>query len=172
MAESYVTSAQIDGQKNVVLSLEVGGFTSGQAVEISGYAIQAGDYGGFATFSQVQIINANKPGGIAELTVKATTARGKGFVTGTDVTVVLQVSKVWMTVLSEQDPSTSGPTGYATAASGPAGKDWKWGYVKGVGGPDKPPPASQAYPAPSGTASTGQPAVGGSPTPQAGVTGQ
>jgi hypothetical protein len=169
MPESYVTGAQIDGKNRIVLSVDVDAFIPGESVEISGYAIQEGD-GGFATFSEVQTINTHKPGDVAKLTVKATPAQGKGFVQGQDVTVFLQVSKVWMTVLSEQDPSTVGTTGHVTGASGPAGKGWKWGYVKGVGGPDKDSSsASKANQAAYGPASTGQPPVGGPSAPQAGV---
>ena len=138
MPPPYVTSAEIDGDNNIVLSLEVDGFTDGESVEISGHAIQdraiQDNDGGFATFSEVQTININKATGEAELKVTAITADGKGFLKGQDVTVVLQVSKVWMTVLSE-NKAISSP--YSSVSPEAAREGWKWGHVKGVGGPDK-----------------------------------
>ena len=172
MPDSHVVSAKINGKKNIVLSIYVDAFLPGESVEISGYAMQDYD-GGFATFSKVQTIKPSKSGVAPTLTVTATTVPGKGFVQGQDVTICLQVSKVWMTVLSEQKPTAS-----VEPESQPAPKDYQWGYVEKVGGPDKyssrppqgtPPtqstPPAQSTPPVSGTTSTGQAAVAGSPPP-------
>ena len=166
MPDSHVISAKINGKKNIVLSIYVDAFIPGESVEISGYAMQDYD-GGFATVSEVQTINPSESGAAATLTVTATTVPGKEFVEGQDVTIVLQVSKVWMTVLSEQRPSAS-----YEPASQPAPEHHEWGFVETVGGPDKYPsrppqstPPAQSTPPVSGTTSTGQAAVGGSPAP-------
>ena len=137
MPPPYVTSAEIDGHNNIVLTLEVDGFTSGESVEISGHAMQdhpiQGNDGGFATFSEVRTLHINEATGEAELKVTAITADGKDFLKGQDITVVLQVSKVWMTVLSEDEPIP--PSYGVTPEAAPKGR--RWGHVKGVGGPDK-----------------------------------
>ena len=155
MAESYVTSAKIDGNKHIVLSIDVDAFTPGQYVEVSGCAAQnsyeAQSDGGFASFSEIQEIKNPDSAGTVNLTIKARPVRE--FQQGRDVTVAVRVSKVWITVLSENTPLASGMQPRA------AEPGRTWGQVKEVGGPDE-------Y---SSNATSGnQAAAGGSPGPQAG----
>jgi hypothetical protein len=130
MPETLVTSAEIDGKNHIVLSVNVDAFTPGEYVEVSGYATQTTPEtqvnGGFATFSEIQEIEITKPDNTAELEVKAKLTRE--FQQGLDVTVVVRVAKVWVTVLSEDKPGISPQK---------AGQGWAWGQVKGVGGPDE-----------------------------------
>ena len=158
MPNSYVTSAEIDGN-NIVLSIDVGAFTPGEYVEISGYATQTAAPEtqvdtGFATFSEIQEIKAakpGKPGKTDELKVKAKLT--KEFKKDLDITVAVRVAKVWVTVLSavQVTPAVTQPP--------VAGQGSKWGWVKGVGGPDE-------YS--SGEGSADQTAAGASSAPTAG----
>ena len=123
-SHTLVTSAKIDG-KNIVLTVNVDSFTPGEYVEISGCATQAYETqgeGGFATFSEIQEIKKNKTDKPAALKVKAKLT--KNFQQDQDVTVVVRVAKVWITVLSQgSHPHTPGVLA--------------WDSVKGVGGPDE-----------------------------------
>jgi|SRR5215470_9874257 len=131
MSETLVTSAEID-RKNIVLTVNVDSFTPGEYVEISGCATQAYETqgeGGFATFSEIQEIKKNKTDKPVALKVKAKLT--KPFQQNQDITVVVRVAKVWVTVLSavQVTPSVISPQ------IAPQGS--KWGWVKGVGGPDE-----------------------------------
>jgi len=123
-SHSLVTGAKIDG-KNIVLTVNVDSFAPGEYVEISGCATQAYETqgeGGFATFSEIQEIKNTKSDKPAELKVKAKLT--KDFQQDQDVTVVVRVAKVWITVLS---PGSHPQTSSLLA----------WDSVKGVGGPDE-----------------------------------
>ena len=155
MPESHVTNAKIDRNKHIVLSIAVDAFTPGQYVEVSGCATQnsyeAPSDGGFASFSEIQEIKNPDQTGTVNLTIKAKPFRE--FQQGRDVTAAVRVSKVWITVLSEDTPLASGIPPQV-AEPGRA-----WGQVKEVGGPDE-------Y---SSNATSGNQApAGGSPGPQAG----
>src|SRR5215471_3947859 len=95
MSETYVTNAEIDGNKHIVLSIDVDAFQPGQYVEISGCASQNGyetpSAGGFASFSEIQKIKNPDSSGIVKLTVKAKPV--KEFKQGREVTVAVRVSK-------------------------------------------------------------------------------
>ena len=152
MPESYVTSAEID-RKNIVLTVNVDSFTPGEYVEISGCATQAYETqgeGGFATFSEIQEIKKNKTDKPVALKVKAKLT--KPFQQNQDITVVVRVAKVWITVLSDP-PLASG------VQPSIAGQGWAWGQVEGVGGPDE-------YS--SAAAGAGQAAAAGSSAPPTG----
>ena len=129
-SHTLVTSAKIDG-KNIVLTVNVDSFTPGEYVEISGCATQAYETqgeGGFATFSEIQKIKKNNTKKPAALEVKAKLT--KGFQQDQDVTVVVRVAKVWITVLSPGKPEIS-------QRSPTAGPLPVWDSVEGVGGPDE-----------------------------------
>jgi hypothetical protein len=131
MPNSLVTKAEINGNKQIVLTVKVDAFTDGEYVEVSGYATQNSlatkNGGGFATFSEVKEIP--KGGGAAELKVKAKPTNA--FQKDLDVTVAVRVSKVWVTVLSAD-------SGYSTTpeATVPAPPQTTWASIAGVGGPD------------------------------------
>jgi len=133
MPNSLVTRAEIDGDKHIVLSIDVDAFKLGEYVEVSGcvsqnsYATQ--NYGGFASFSEIREIENPDPAGIVTLKVKVKPERE--FEQGLDVTVAVRVSKVWITVLSE------GKTPRTQIQTHPAPPRWAWGQVKEVGGPDE-----------------------------------
>ena len=133
MAHGYVTNAKIDGNKHIVLSLDVHGFAPNQYVEVSGCASQNGyetpSDGGFASFSEIQEIKTLDSNGVVTLTVTAKPA--KEFKQGREVTVAVRVSKVWITVLSEN------MTPEEQMQNQPAPPRWAWGQVKEVGGPDE-----------------------------------
>ena len=129
-SHSLVTGAKIDG-KNIVLTVNVDSFAPGEYVEISGCATQAYETqgeGGFATFSEIQEIKNTKSDKPAELKVKAKLT--KDFQQDQDVTVVVRVAKVWITVLSPGKPEIS-------QRSPTAGPLPVWDSVEGVGGPDE-----------------------------------
>src|SRR5215470_5738189 len=116
MPNSRVTSAAIVG-KQIVLDVDVDGFADGECVEVSGCATQAyeaqGD-GGFATFSQTQKIKNPKTGKPAKLKVRAKFT--KDFKDDQDITFVVRVAKVWITVLSQ---GTSGEPSQGASSPGP-----------------------------------------------------
>ena len=133
MPNSLVTGAEIDDDDNIVLSIDVGAFKSGEYVEVSGYATQT-TYetsvdGGFATFSEIREIELPNSSDTAKLTVTAKPTRE--FQQDLDVTVAVRVSKVWVTVLSAE----KGPRSQIQPQA--AGPYWAWGEIKGVGGPDE-----------------------------------
>ena len=133
MPNSLVTKAEINGNKQIVLTVKVDAFTDSEYVEVSGYATQNSyettSSAGFATFSQIQEIKPPKNGGPAVLKVKAKPTNA--FQEGLDVTVTVRVSKVWVTVLSAD-------SGYSTTpeATVPAPPQTTWASIAGVGGPD------------------------------------
>lgn len=142
-SNSWVTNAEIDGNY-IVLTVQVDTFADGETVEVSGCATQAYETpsdGGFATFSEIKKIEiTDKSTSTAELKIKAKMT--KDFQQGQDVTVVVRVAKVWISVLSD-------------AGSQPrTGQGWAW-QLKGVGGPDE-------YPSDQG--SDGQPAADAPPS--------
>jgi hypothetical protein len=126
MPDSRVTNAEIDGNNDIVLTVNVDAFVPGEYVEVSGCATQATydtqGNGGFATFSEVREIDTSKPGEAAILTVRAKPT--KQFQDDLDITVVVSVAKVWITVLSQG------------ASERTSGSRRPWDSFKGVGGPD------------------------------------
>ena len=132
MSNSLVTRAEIDGNKHIVLSIDVDAFKPGEYVEVSGCAAQtsyeAQSNGGFASFGEIQKIKNPDSTGTVKLTVTAKPTRK--FKQGLDVTVAVRVAKVWITVLSDP-PLASG------VQPSIAGQGWAWGQVEGVGGPDE-----------------------------------
>jgi hypothetical protein len=110
--KSYVPKAELKDDK-ILLTVQVGDFQPGEAVEISGQATQ--NNGALATFYDIQnapAINnsgdtAAQPYSASSLTVEAhpvdATLFEAGFEAGEPVTVVARVAKVWVTVLSKDD---------------------------------------------------------------------
>lgn len=95
----FVTSATIKDNK-IALIVDVGAFDPNGAVEISGHATQSG--GAFANFYDIQHVPATPtPDGHAYVEVTADPLPPRPFRKDQDVTVVLRVAKVSVTVLGE-----------------------------------------------------------------------
>lgn len=105
MPDSYVTSATITNGK-LELSVRVDDFTAGEYVEVSGQATQTG--GAFANIYDIQQVPA-EPNVPADPNITGDKPHFHIYVTGApvphqfmteqDVTTVIRVAKVWLTVL-------------------------------------------------------------------------
>ena len=121
MVDSYVTKAQLENNK-IVLTVQVGDFKPGEAVEISGQATQ--NNAAFAPFYEIKDTPGTNtgagstayPNGNSSLTVTADPVDAEKFKAGEDITVVVRVAKVWVTVLSK-DRDNLDPTNIAWTAS-------------------------------------------------------
>lgn len=112
MVNTYVTKAQLENNK-IVLTVQVDGFEPGDALEISGQATQ--NNAAFATFDEIKDIPGTKagakagtgspayPNGKSSLPVTADPVVAEKFEAEKDLTIVVRVAKVWVTVLSK-DP--------------------------------------------------------------------
>jgi hypothetical protein len=133
MPNAYVTSAKFTGGK-IELTVVVDDFKSGGYVEISGQAAQAN--GAFANFYSIQEVPSDTnlppdpgtPGDTRHygVFVSASPVPGKKFRKNLDVTTIMRVARVWLTVLDKNQ------------ASGPAVQGTTWDKVKKVsevGGP-------------------------------------
>ncbi|HEY2305241.1 MAG TPA: hypothetical protein VGI05_05105 [Streptosporangiaceae bacterium] len=119
MSDSFVTSAALttDAQSvtQIELAVQVDDFVSGETVEISGQATQSG--GAFANYYDIQKVPDAVTGTDAKphrsVTVTTHPIPPFPFVQGQPVTVVLRVSRVWVTVLGPQSgvsPDSSNTT--------------------------------------------------------------
>ena len=84
----------------IVLTVKIEGFTTGESVELSGYATQDG--GAFAVFNDLQVVPAPNPDNT--IIIYVTALSSQNFKKGHDVTVVLRAARVWATVLGEPEP--------------------------------------------------------------------
>lgn len=124
-SNSFVTSAAFttDAQSvtQIALAVQVDDFVEGETVEISGQATQIG--GAFANYYDIQKVPAAVTGtdGKPHKTVTVTThpIPEFPFVEGQQVTVVLRVSRVWVTVLGLQP-------GISPESTTPAGNNTTW----------------------------------------------
>ena len=167
MPYPYVDSAAISGDK-IQLSVGVDNFNPGDYVEISGTASQTG--GAFANFYDIQPVplTANDPDDPKSphryIFVSAHPLPPNKFREDQDVTTVMRVGKVWLTVLGKDPTTTAEPE----IPGDPAGNGAKWGVVRkvaeitgdGANQAGAPAPAAGA-PAPAASA----------PAPEAGTTG-
>ena len=100
MPESYVKSAMIKGGK-IAVSVLVDDFKDYQFVEISGQATQTD--GGFANFYEIaQIPAIASPDGSLYVEVTATPIPPNRFRRDQDISVVLRVATIWLTVVGRQ----------------------------------------------------------------------
>jgi hypothetical protein len=111
MPQQYVTNFALRNNQ-VVLTIEVYGFTPGETLEISGHATQDG--GAFAAFNSSQAVPALNPDGAAHMYVTASPS--EDFKKGWAVTVVLRAARVWTTVLAEPQPAQGRPPAQAGLA--------------------------------------------------------
>ena len=127
MPESYVKSAMIKGGK-IAVSVLVDDFKDYQFVEISGQATQTD--GGFANFYEIaQIPAIANPDGSLYVEVTATPIPPNRFRRDQDISVVLRVATIWLTVVGRQ------------AVQQQAEQQQQQGQQQGQG----PEPASMAY---------------------------
>lgn len=141
----WVTDVTLKNNQ-MVLTVKIEGFTSGERIELSGYATQNG--GAFAVFNGLQVVPEPTPDG--KITMYVTALSWQNFVTGHPVTVVLRAARVWVTVLEEEEeeePSTE----YAPRLPRPelAEGGMSWSKIK-----------SAAYPAPPSTGNDGHAPAG------------
>jgi hypothetical protein len=112
MPDSWVTNAALTkdaaGQLQISLAVQVDDFVSGQTVEISGHATQ--ENGAFANYYDIQKVPVPDATGHMTVTVKTHPLPPNNFSQGQDITIVLRVSKVWVTVLTAQAPGTTALT--------------------------------------------------------------
>ena len=120
MANSYVTSAKLTGGK-MKFSVIVDDFEANEYVEISGSATQSG--GAFASIYELAKVpaKANNANGESSVDVTAVPLPPWEFRKDQDVTVVIRVAKVWVTVLAEE--STQLSPQQIRAMSEPS---WQW----------------------------------------------
>ena len=127
MPESYVKSAMIKGGK-IAVSVLVDDFKDYQFVEISGQATQTD--GGFANFYEIaQIPAIASPDGSLYVEVTAAPIPPNRFRRDQDISVVLRVATIWLTVVGRQ------------AVQQQAEQQQQQGQQQGQG----PEPASMAY---------------------------
>jgi hypothetical protein len=113
MSDSWVTSVRITNTGQLELNIQVDGFEPGRNVEISGQATQSG--GAFANFYEIKPVpdkpnvpDLNNPN-VSHYSVDVLTdpLPPHKFREDQDVSVVLRVSKVWLTVLgAHREPSS------------------------------------------------------------------
>lgn len=124
----YVRSATINkGQVEIIVELDPR--ESGYYVEVSGSATQTG--GAFANFygiSEATVDPASPSGSNPTVKVSSDPLPPNKFWNDEDVTFVIRVSKVWLTVLGPQptDPGT------APRTAGPADEGMTWNDLKKV----------------------------------------
>jgi hypothetical protein len=125
MPNAYVTSAKFTGGK-IELTVVVDDYKSGGYVEISGQATQTN--GAFANFYNIKEVppnpnlpaNPSVPGDTLHygVVVSAVPLPGKKFRKNLDVTTIMRVARVWLTVLEKNQ------------ASGAAVEGTTWNKVK------------------------------------------
>lgn len=119
MSNPYVTDVTF-ADNQIVLTVLVDEFESGESIEISGQATQNG--GAFAVFYDVQPVPERSPDGAVYIYVKA--LQWGRFRRGQDVTVVLRTARVWATVLGESQ-SDQGPSVRSVQYATPQGQaEW------------------------------------------------
>lgn len=139
MPYPWVTDVTVKSNQ-LLLTVNMAGFTPGEVVELSGYATQDG--GAFAIFSDVQKVREPTPDN--KIINYVTSRSSAGFKNGPPVTVVMRAARVWAVVLSE--PSTASHPQTPT----PAGEGTTWNVTTGptYSGP---PSGGNVYQAPVGT---------------------
>lgn len=117
MPDSYVTEATFTPGGPITLKVMVTDFAPGEYLEISGHATQTG--GAFANYYEIQPVPANVDAdGDRYVTVTAQPIPPQKFYNDEDVTVVLRVARVWVTVLGKlpnQDTYTQPPAAQGAA---------------------------------------------------------
>jgi hypothetical protein len=96
MPYPWVTDVTVKNNQ-IVLTVKIEGFTTGERLELSGYATQDG--GGFAVFNGLQVVPAPTPDN--KITMYVTSVSSQNFQNGSPVTVVLRAARVWVSVLKE-----------------------------------------------------------------------
>jgi hypothetical protein len=125
MPRPYVTN--VTSQNNqIVITVKVNGFPSDEPIEISGYATQ--NDGALAVFYDLQPFPAPNPDGTAY--VYLTASPTENFKQGHPVTVVLRMSRVWTTVLEEEEPEEPSPVPVENVEPTEGGTAWS--YIKAV----------------------------------------
>ena len=104
MSHGFVTSATIDGRK-MKFSVGVYGFEANEYVEIAGSATQSG--GAFASIYEIAEVPA---AGDPSIDVTIEPRSTNQFKEGEDITVVIRVAKVWVTVLGGLEPGKGAAT--------------------------------------------------------------
>jgi hypothetical protein len=123
MPHPYVTRVTVKANQ-IVLTIKVDEYPTGEPLEISGYATQNG--GAFAVFNDIQAVPEPNPDDTAYMYLTALPSQD--FKKGHAVTVVLRAARVWATVLGEpqigEGPSLEWPE---LAEAGTA-----WNVIKSV----------------------------------------
>ena len=125
MPNPYVTSVTLKNNQ-IVLTVRVDDYQTGESLEISGQATQNG--GAYAAFYDTKTVPEHNPDGTAYVYVTATPSQE--FEQGRNVTVVLRAAKVWVTVLGESPPEQG------AVAHVEAGEGSTWSYIKALWPPD------------------------------------
>jgi hypothetical protein len=107
-SNSYVTSATITSTGQIEITVKVNDFESGGHVEISGHATQSG--GAFANYYAILPVPDPDPDGVKSVKATAVPVPPQRFRQSEEITVVVRVAKVWVTVLGGPDPGVIGAT--------------------------------------------------------------
>jgi hypothetical protein len=126
MPHPYVSSATI--KNNVIeITIELDHHDSGSYVEVSGSATQtSGAYANFYDFKEVPAGFSDTRGPNPTVNVSAHPLPPNKFRKDEDVTVVIRVAKVWLTVLGPQDS----PTPETTTQVPPADEGTTWSVLR------------------------------------------
>ena len=96
MPYPWVTDVTVKSNQ-ILLTVNIDGFTTGERIELSGYATQ--NNGAFAIFNDLQTVPQPTPDN--KITMYVTSLSSAGFVKGSPVTVVMRAARVWAIVLGE-----------------------------------------------------------------------
>jgi hypothetical protein len=132
----WVTDVTLNNNQ-IVLTVKIEGFTTGERIELSGYATQ--ENGAFAVFSGLQVVPTPAPNN--KITMYVTALSSQNFQKGSPVTVVFRAARVWVTVLEESQDGQGNATQYprTQGPQNPAGEDTAWNVVTAAAYPAAPP---------------------------------
>ena len=133
----WVTDVTFNNDQ-IVLTVKIEGFDTGERIELSGYATQ--ENGAFAVFSTLQVVPP--PAINKKITMYVTALSSLNFEKGSPVTVVFRAARVWVTVLEESEDGQGNVGVYPDLAQepdDPAGEDTAWNVVTAAAYPAAPP---------------------------------
>ena len=130
----WVTDVTFNNNQ-IVLTVKIEGFETGERIELSGYATQ--ENGAFAVFSTLQVVPPPTPD--QKITMYVTALSSLNFQTGSPVTVVFRAARVWVTVLEESGNGQGIPPEYTGVPQNPAEQDTAWNVITAAAYPAAPP---------------------------------
>src|SRR5215471_13362110 len=146
MPHPYVTSAQIKNNF-IEIGVEADDYEPGSYIEVSGHATQTG--GAFANFYDIKEVPAPVPGRDgdkhSDVYVQAHPLPPNQFKANEDVSIVIRVGKVWLTVLGRTyNPNLEGLA---------AGEGTTWDQLRKWSEVNRSSDSKDGYPSPDGSSS-------------------